>query len=201
MELLLIRHARPFHATDAGGADPELTPDGRDQARRLAAALAGGRYDHIDRIVSSPMQRAVQTAHEIGQQLGIQPSLDEWLCEFDRGWTTYGIDQSAYGHRSELFATLNAGRLRGNTFDPMNFRARVVSAIEDVMATVDDDTERVAIVCHGGVINAYLTYLLNQARTFAFDPYYTSITRILAETDGYREIRSINETAHLEHCG
>lgn len=44
MELLLVRHALPVRRRlDDGPADPELSPEGREQAERLAAYLSGER--------------------------------------------------------------------------------------------------------------------------------------------------------------
>jgi len=57
--------------------------------------------------------------------------------------------------------------------------------------------ERVAVVCHGGVINVYLGALLGIDRHLWFDPGYTSISRVRASRTGERSIGSVNELAHL----
>lgn len=63
--------ARPY--------DPGLSPDGTEQAKRLAARLAG---EDIKAVFSSPFLRAVETAHEIAETLQIpiylEPGLSEW---------------------------------------------------------------------------------------------------------------------------
>ena len=56
---------------------------------------------------------------------------------------------------------------------------------------------RVAIVCHGGVINAWAGHVLGIADPFFLDAAYTSISRFLAASTGERSVRSLNETAHL----
>ena len=201
MELLLIRHARPFHLVDESGADPDLTDEGWVQAKRLAQSVGGGRYGSVHAIVSSPMRRARQTAEPLREVLGHDVVIDDRLAELDRGWKEYGITLDAYPRRRDLVLDLNAGRMGANTFDPEEFRARVVGGIEGVIAgsaiAGSAAQSRVAVVCHGGVINAYLSHVLGLARLVFVQPHYTSVTRVLAEPDGYREILSVNEFDHL----
>ena len=81
MELVLIRHAEPERVVSTGGrADPELTPRGREQARRTAAWLEG---EAIAAVWSSPLRRAVQTAEPLAAALGQPVLTDERLSEFD----------------------------------------------------------------------------------------------------------------------
>ena len=54
-EFVLVRHALPV----AGHPDPELSVEGREQARRLGRWLAAERFDAI---IASPLRRAVETA-------------------------------------------------------------------------------------------------------------------------------------------
>ncbi len=72
---ILVRHAesawnRRFGAyrIDAGIPDPELTPEGVEQARAVAAEVAG--LGGARRVVSSPYRRALQTASIIADALG-----------------------------------------------------------------------------------------------------------------------------------
>lgn len=197
MELLFIRHAKPFHLVDASGADPELTDEGHVQAKRMAQAVASGRYGRVDAIVSSPMRRARQTADALADSTGMAVSVNDDLAELDRGWPEYGVTLDLYDRRRDLIDDLNLGRLGANTFDPAQFRERVVAGIEAEVADADTDAS-VAVVCHGGVINAYLTHLLGLPQLVFVQPNYTSVTRVLAEADGYREVLSINEFDHLK---
>ena len=60
----------------------------------------------------------------------------------------------------------------------------------------------VAAVCHGGVINAYITHILNiEDPSGFFYPNYTSIHRVAAARGGERTVLSLNETAHLRGRG
>lgn len=59
------------HAEKADGADPALTPRGRDQAAAWAAMLTGA---GIDAIVTSEARRTRETGAIIGAALSIEPS-------------------------------------------------------------------------------------------------------------------------------
>jgi probable phosphoglycerate mutase len=56
---------------------------------------------------------------------------------------------------------------------------------------------RIAVVCHGGVINAWAALVLGIEPRLFFDPRYTSINRFMAARSGERSLVSLNETAHL----
>jgi phosphohistidine phosphatase len=75
MELYLIRHA---HAVDGDGMrddDRPLSRDGRRQALDVGAALAKQKV-RLERIVTSPLVRAVETAELVAVQLGFDGGLD-----------------------------------------------------------------------------------------------------------------------------
>ena len=195
MQLLLIRHAQPFHVHDPAGADPDLTPEGRSQAALLASALSGDRHGRIDRLVSSTMRRAVQTAEFVERALSCELETDRRLVELDDGWENYGIDMTDYPVRQSLWDEMNSGRIGSNTFDVDAFSVRVLAAIGDL--TDEGPNNTTAVVCHGGVINAYLSDVIGTAKAFFVDPFYTSVTRVRVDPDGYRELLSINEVDHL----
>ena len=85
--LILVRHGRT--SANAAGllqgrVDNELDDVGIQQASQIAAALALG--DHRpDRIVSSPLKRAHQTADATRNLLGIEMTIDERWAELDYG--------------------------------------------------------------------------------------------------------------------
>jgi len=63
----------------------------------------------------------------------------------------------------------------------------------------DHRGQRVAVVCHGGVINAYLGHCLGlPADDFMrFDVDYSSISRVFVSSTFQRSIASINERPHF----
>lgn len=80
LELWLIRHAESLGNLDGTEADTCLSPRGRRQAEALASALVGERFDEA---VSSPLQRAQETATIAlpGHPLTVEPRLREFCPE------------------------------------------------------------------------------------------------------------------------
>lgn len=78
MSLLLIRHASAGDPAEWEGDDRRRPLDdrGRRQAEALVEALAGF---EIDRIVSSPYLRCVQTVEPLARARGLEVELDEAL--------------------------------------------------------------------------------------------------------------------------
>jgi probable phosphoglycerate mutase len=187
MELLLIRHALPVRVDEVSGsgpADPALSSRGVEQARALAEWLLDER---IDALWSSPMRRARETAAPVAEVLRLPVQVHDGLCEFDREATSYIPIE-------ELKA---AGDPRWNEVPerPEHFQRVVVHAVEEVVAA--HPSQRVAVVCHGGVINAYTGHVVGIDEPLWFLPHYTSISRVFASAGGIRSVASLNETAHV----
>lgn len=75
-----------------------------------------------------------------------------------------------------------------------DFRKRSINAIEAVIAR--NAGERIAIVCHGGVINAYIGHIIGTPYDMFFRPAHASVS-IVAVGQGRRVIRLLNDTHHL----
>src|SRR5690349_1272414 len=135
MELLLIRHAQPVRIDVAGDgpADPELTERGRDQAARLGRWLAP---EAIDAVWSSTQRRALETAEPIAAGRGLEVHQDHELCEYDRDTSTYVPLEELKAERDPRWFALAEGRWQ-EVFgtDPESFRARIVVAIDQIVAT------------------------------------------------------------------
>ena len=91
LSLILTRHGQAASADVmlGGQLDVPLTPQGRHEAEALAQRLAGVR---IDRIISSPMLRALETAQTVAT--GRPVEVDERLRELDYGqWEGLAYDE------------------------------------------------------------------------------------------------------------
>ncbi|MBA2282663.1 MAG: histidine phosphatase family protein [Acidimicrobiia bacterium] len=197
MELLLIRHALPTRVeTDDGSpADPPLTERGREQAAALAAWLADER---IDAIYTSPMRRAVETAVPLAAAHGLEPIVEDGIAEFDRQSDAYVPMEELRATNDPRWAAMVAGDWtfgQAVPLDPVEFSRTVVGAIERIVAA--HPGQQVAVVAHGGIINAYAAHVLGTDRFMFFEPGYTSINRVIAARSGQRQLRSLNETAHV----
>jgi probable phosphoglycerate mutase len=190
MELLLIRHALPVRVDEgagAGPANPPLSARGLEQAAALADWLAA--EEEVDAIWSSPMRRARETADPVAEALELPIVVEPGLSEFDR-------DSPSYIPIEELKAA-NDPRWYQVPERPEHFVAGVVAAVERVVAA--HPSQRVAVICHGGVINAYCGHVLGIDEPLFFLPAYTSISRVHAAGSGERGIGSLNEAAHVRH--
>ena len=195
MELVLIRHAEPERVVSAHGrADPELTPRGREQARRTAQWLA---HEPIAAVWSSPLRRAVATAEPLAERLGLPLATDERLSEYDRDFADYIPVEELRATDHPRWRAMVAGRWDDfASIDLPSFRARIGEALEERVA--ENPGGRVAVVAHGGVINVWVGFLLGIGRPLWFDPAYASLHRIAAARGGARSVVSLNETAHLD---
>src|SRR4051812_12179590 len=193
MELILVRHAEPVRIVDADGpADPPLAERGRKQAEALAAYLGS---EPIGAVWSSPMQRARETAAPLAAALGVDVVVDTELAEWDREATSYIPIEELKANKDERWVAMVEGNLETSGVDLDAFRSGVVTAIDHVVT--GNPGASVAIVCHGGVINAYLAHILGIDRPLWFEPKYTSIHRVLASRRGDRSLETLNEVAHL----
>src|SRR6476620_8551626 len=90
----LIRHAtNDTIGVSIPGRTPgiELNADGRKQAERLAVRLS---KEPISLIVSSPLERAVETAMPLARRLGLDVQISEELSEVDFGdWSRQTLEK------------------------------------------------------------------------------------------------------------
>jgi probable phosphoglycerate mutase len=76
------------------------------------------------------------------------------------------------------------------------FTKRVAATLDTIINRFPG--QRVAAVCHGGVVNVALAVVLEMDRVLWFDPRYTSLSRVMASRTGVRSVVSVNEHGHLE---
>ena len=194
MELVIVRHALPeSDKRDDGPADPPLSPLGLRQAEATANLLASEGVGHV---VTSTMQRAIQTGRPLADRLGLTPERLEDLKESDHL-------RSSYTPVEEMDADHEV--IREFLDDPLSmfadgyeaFRDRITTALDAVVA--DNRGRTVAVFCHAMVVGVYLQTLLDLTDPFAVMADYCGITRVAASSTGIRSVRSFNETGHLRH--
>jgi broad specificity phosphatase PhoE len=189
VQLLLVRHALPLRSEAGQGSDPDLAPEGVEQAKRLPDALK--RFP-ITRLVSSPQRRALQTGQPVADALGLPIEVDERLAEYDYGQSHYTpIEQAS----EEDLKRLMAGQLPGDV-DQDEFVARVRAGIDDVVAAAGHD-ETVAVFSHGGVVNAMVHTVMKTERLLCVQVDYAGVTRLLSSRTAGLNVASINGTEHV----
>ena len=159
--LYLVRHgATPLTAEDrfSGSTGVDLSEEGREQVRRLAARLAD---DAISAVYCSPLSRTVETASILAAPYGLTPAHRDGLREISHGrWE--GLTRREVEERfREEYATWEA--------DPFNFAprdgesglavlARALPVIREVV--VQHDGQNVLVVSHKATLRLVLSSLL-----------------------------------------
>ena len=195
---MLIRHGLPVRRElEVGVADPELSDAGLAQARHLAEYLSS---ETLDAVYASPLRRAVQTAEPLAERQKREIGLVDDVAEWDRHSNEYVPIEELKAANDPRWQALLRGEWTAHEETPEEFKARVVGAIEGLISAHSGD--RIAVICHGGVINGYLAHILGLANQQGFFyPNYTSIHRVAAARSGERSVVTINETSHLRRTG
>jgi probable phosphoglycerate mutase len=197
-ELWLIRHADAYeHALPEDGAfDPCLSPLGRRQAERLGWRLAGA---GIGAVYTSDALRARETGAVACRYLNLAPAVLEDLGEL-RLTPDDGVEQMA--GVLVLLRSVRERMVRGETaawpWDVETHEAgarRLAAAIDELAAR--HPGERVAVISHGAVINAYLGELLGLAAGLRVYPEYTGVSVVRAR-QAQRSVGCINDASHLQ---
>ena len=79
--------------------------------------------------------------------------------------------------------------------DILAFQDTVVRALESIIAR--HQGQRVAVFCHGGVINVWAAHVLKTPPRLFFNPTYCSVNRFSCARTGQRSVVTLNEAAHL----
>jgi probable phosphoglycerate mutase len=202
--LYLIRHGRASHRsadeamTSRGRvADPPLDDTGREQAdiltRRLLKMASPAGF------VVSPLRRARETIAPYEAATGREAIVVDDLAEWFGGeWEFKEFEELLIEHpempervlrQDPVFFLAPGG-------EPQEaFRRRIVGAVEHAIAEHPDGD--VWIVCHGGVINAYVGTVLGvQEQEMFFLPPNTSINTIRIVGDD-RHVWFLADDTHL----
>jgi broad specificity phosphatase PhoE len=192
MQVLLVRHALPLRSEHGQGSDPDLSDQGKAQVARLPEALA--RFP-ISRVVSSPQRRAIQTAEPVAAARELSVEVDERFAEYDRDLPVYIPIEQIREENPQEWARLAQGHLP-SAVDEDAFRARVLAAVDDLVAAADPE-DTVAVFSHGGVINLLLHEILGTARLLSFPVDYASVTRLLYSRSGQATVATVNAVEHV----
>lgn len=213
-ELYFVRHG------DALPGQEEVTPGdydaqalselGRAQARAVAARM---REVKPDAVYSSPTGRAYQTAQAIAGAVGLPVIVEPELREVALG--PIGPDDANPAILANPTALANLLRVRlGEIADfaltvgvweripgsetGAQLRARIGAVVARIAA--QHAGQRVALVSHGGAINAYFADQLGIARDYFFPAANTSIS--VARVNGARSLlMALNDVSHLREAG
>jgi probable phosphoglycerate mutase len=193
MEMLLIRHGLPIHKANSDGtpADPPLSRLGLEQALLVGEWLA---EEGIDRIYSSPMLRARETAEPLAKHMNVEIELEARVQEFDADSDEYiPMEKLKRDHPERWREFVTGGYASQSDFEA--FVSTVTAGLQHLIDT--NSGSRIAVFCHGGVINSWATHILGMTPRLFLDAGYASVSRFLAASTGEHSIASLNEVAHL----
>ncbi|MFB6227647.1 MAG: histidine phosphatase family protein, partial [Halobacteriales archaeon] len=184
-----------------GWGDISLNARGRTQARAAAQYLAD-RYPDLDRLLSSDLPRAIETANAVA----LREAFEHLEIEYEPLWRErdFGIHQGQEGDQffeeNPEFAMLDGhDNAKQNVPEGgesyVEFRERVHSAWADLVAEVEGT---VLVVTHSGVIRAIIAAIedaIIEDVFYEYDVENGSITEVVA--DGEPRLEGVNHIGHL----
>ncbi|MER6343800.1 bifunctional RNase H/acid phosphatase [Streptomyces sp. NPDC001595] len=182
----------------SGGSDPSLSDVGREQAERVAAALA--RRGTIQAIVSSPLARTRQTAGIVAARLGLEVGIDDGLRETDFGaWEGLTFAEVHERHPEDLSTWLTSPDAEptggGESFAAT--ATRVAATRDKLVAAYAGRT--VLLVTHVTPIKTLLRLALGAPpeSLFRMELSAASLSVVAYYADGNPSVRLFNDTSHL----
>lgn len=200
-EVLLIRHGEQkfFENIPLGQAyDAPLSELGQRQAEAVGERLKNAR---LGRVYCSDMKRAHDTARAIAKHHGFEPIVKPGLKEIDL-WQRAPQDKGLLDiytreELGEIYRQVSRAR-KNSTYpyceDVDVFRGRIFEALDEAIA--ESHGMRIAVVCHGGVINAVLGRVLGSEFDHLVPVHHTSIS-VMRAADTRRVILTVNDYSHV----
>lgn len=192
----------------ANGANPELS--------KMTSVEATGAHSRrgygITRLYCSAMWRSLQTAQPLGAALGLTPEV--WIDIHEQGgiFLNHGDGQGFVGYsgktRAEILAEFPDYVLPDDITEQGWWNrdyetwpachGRAIKVALDLRKRAAHD-ERIAIVSHGGFIDALLKALLNQlpGHHLFYHHYNTAISRVDFRSEDRLEMVYLNRVNHL----
>jgi len=198
--LLLARHGQSVSNAVRrfqGAQDVALSELGARQAEALGQAI---RRLPIAAVYTSPLERARRTAEIAAAGLGVPLTPVDDLRELSLGeWEGRTVEEirALPGDPYEQWVRDPVACLPPGAEPLAEVQARVVSAMADIAAD-HPNGQQVLVVCHGGVISAYLAHCLGLP--------LSSIWRLTLSNGSITEVappsvRCVNSTRHLSGLG
>lgn len=185
---------QPFDLVDGHG-DPALSPEGREQAVKVCARLAG---EGVDAIYVSKLRRTAETASALSTALALPLVVDPDLHEVFLGDWEGGEFRRRVADGDPIalrMFTEERWDVIPNAEPAAEFTERVRRAITRIAAAHPD--QRVAAFAHGGTIGQVLSQATG-ARPFAFSGSDNASISHLVVTGDRWILRRFNDTTHLD---
>ncbi|MUL65263.1 bifunctional RNase H/acid phosphatase [Mycobacterium sp. CBMA 234] len=197
---LLLRHGQTelsVHRRYSGRGNPPLTELGREQAAAAAAYVAG--IEGISAVISSPLQRALDTAKAAASALGLDVTVDDDLIETDFGdWEGLTFGEAAQRDpelHGRWLGDTSVAPPGGESFDTVTHRIR--QARNRIIA--DHGAATVLVVSHVTPIKTILRQALDAGPGILYRLHLDLASLSIAEFfgDGGSAVRLVNQTDYL----
>ncbi|WP_328453062.1 bifunctional RNase H/acid phosphatase [Streptomyces sp. NBC_00386] len=182
----------------SGGSDPSLSDVGREQAERVAAALAA--RGTIQAIVASPLARTRETAGAVAARLGLDVAVEDGLRETDFGaWEGLTFGEVRERHPEDLNAWLASPEAEptggGESFAATAHR---MAATRDKLIAAHAG-RTVLLVTHVTPIKTLVRLALGAPpeSLFRMELSAASLSAVAYYGDGNASVRLFNDTSHL----
>ncbi|MFF3416286.1 bifunctional RNase H/acid phosphatase [Streptomyces sp. NPDC002698] len=182
----------------SGGSDPSLSDVGREQAERVAAALAA--RGTVQAIVASPLARTRETAGAVAARLGLDVAVEDGLRETDFGaWEGLTFGEVRERHPEDLNAWLASPEAEP-TGGGESFAAtadRMAATRDKLIAAYAGRT--VLLVTHVTPIKTLVRLALGAPpeSLFRMELSAASLSAVAYYGDGNASVRLFNDTSHL----
>jgi probable phosphoglycerate mutase len=148
-------------------------------------------------VYCSPLRRTRETVAPFAEAAGIEVVLEDDLMEANIGEWEGKAFEEILADEQMLTRVRNQEpiwRHAPGAEELAPFRARVGAAVEGILTRHPEGN--VIVVCHGGVINAYVAPLLRIDHEMFFIPENTSLNSVVVD-GGHRRVRFLNDHLHL----
>ncbi|MFJ8346346.1 bifunctional RNase H/acid phosphatase [Streptomyces sp. NPDC094153] len=182
----------------SGGTDPSLSDVGREQAEKVAAALA--RRGTVQAVVSSPLARTRETAGIVAARLGLDVTVEEGLRETDFGaWEglTFGEVSERYPDDLNAWLVSPDAAPTGGGESFATTAVRIAAARDELVAAHAGRT--VLLVTHVTPIKTFVQLALGAPpeSLFRMELSAASLSAVAYYADGNASVRLFNDTSHL----
>lgn len=198
--ILLLRHGQSYANVEkyfAGQCNVPLTPLGVEQAEAAAEAL---KHLHIDKIYSSSLDRAYDTALPFAKMRGLVVTRLHDFIEWGAGdWEGMSFDDLKAAYPEEYYYWKNdmIHLTMPNGESASDVRERVGKALDRLAE--ENQGLTVMVACHGGVIKTVPSYYAGCDPKIFNDtpiPKNCSVTEIVFE-DGVGRVERYSDDSHL----
>ncbi|KMS79255.1 hypothetical protein ACZ91_62820 [Streptomyces regensis] len=201
--LVLLRHGEtPLtpqkRFSGSGGTDPSLSAAGREQAHRVAEALA--RRGTIQAVVASPLARTRETAEIVAARLNLGVTLEDGLRETDFGaWEglTFGEVRERYPDDLDAWLADPEAHPTGGGESFTETATRIAATRDKLTAAYAGRT--VLLVTHVTPIKTFVRLALGAPpkSLFRMELSAASLSAVAYYADGNASVRLFNDTSHL----